>query len=1563
MRYNQLNNPPNSTINNNPRNNLYKFQTKNIIMQPVDNFDVSKEIENWVQQNSNPDIKIESHHENRIILLITYGKDCHKIEITYPKAYPRVKKGFTCREIHSQNIHTPLTFISKVDEKFEDKILSIERVLKYLVNTFNAYKNSKKNNNITEILEPCLDNSKNSDDPFPISEAHVIFKSNNDMDTDSWSDDVKRDFISSNENDNAEMINLELNENIFETNSQLFAGRSVSPYMLKTRSFLDPIHNSNYIATNIKDDIDTINKILGPKLSQNNTKMVHSNDTLLLQNEVLVQLDKLVVQNSEETVNSVVSSIVANNKETLNSVASSIVANNEEALNFVASNTLVNNKETENYVDNTLVQNEDTLNYVDNTLVQNEETLNSVDILINNEEISNFIGENILVQNDKADTISSENNFVGGKIIVIDMETMNNEQLITNKELKNENMFTGLQIPNRESDIPFEEDGQILCVTSSQSLPSAGTNNFLLNTEITKKENQSSYTNLTDKDFDEFVNNQIKIMKKKHNNIDEDEMMDRIQLEWGKILKLKDDMVVIDKKLSNNYNSDNETLDASEILTDSDHESFESDKPPNIPIDKAKRESKDLSPDQVKEPIPVKDSSDNASSNESFSEDKNIISVTYSPDNESICSPINKTFTGKAKKYERPTISFHPNDWIAFTVYETPLQSQDTEVKKSNKTLTNSCDHDALPSDNDKVKSLSYKCDMVVKKGKKTIAKKLTEKDKKSKKTLTKNYNTQLKIDSRSDEDEPPSDEDEPSCDNIPCSDKYKPTFPSVESAVPSQQNPISVEWGAPKIKKMVKIAKKHDSKSQPEVDKSKNSKIVDEINFLDVDDNMGLYLDLSKFTKNDKFPFDIKKLYDIARSLQEEMEFGNSLKVDKFFSSGSAIHVVMNEFKRLYYYGQRNNFTIIPLNDNIYHLQIKFEKEFFDKSSLIYSDLKNLDKEVVITVEIDSKLYPFYPPKLKMISPRLKNNINSLISTMKCLLLDYWDPMCNLEIIITNFKNLMNQYAEIDTNNTSYNDLENELINLSLLSGIPSRNNSLLTLDELINIKKQNTDIGSKKNSKKNNKKGFTNGVGYGYTGLSVWDFRSTKNAIDKRDKQLFCCIKNITKYITKIITNNINVDPVDIISSSCYIPYLKSIIYKNSMVELLKNIDYFEAILNSLRVMDKRFIPIFLIKDNENDPSLYEIFAELSDECHIYLKTIKKKVTKNDDESEINNIRNYVSFFSKIDRQIKEIELETNNSKKKEKIIEYKKTMAEIYKSKLKKLHCEVYDDMNKSAFDNIIRNSKDNKKSTFVDGKVSRQIIKEILSHRKSLPLELESSIFYRYCSSDLRYHEFIISGPEGTPYDSGCFHFRMYCTSLYPTTSPKVNIYTTGGGTVRFNPNLYECGKVCLSILGTWSAQASECWIPGESTMLQIMISIQSLVLNDKPYFNEPGYEREHNTPDGDIASMEYNYNIRYQCMKWAMIDMIRNPAHGFESVIKKHFKIKSEYIKTICLQWVIDAPEEAVDKYIKVYLELCRELDKLNKLKTNEKIIKAKIISDRNEEKNQKKLSKISKRRK
>ena len=49
--------------------------------------------------------------------------------------------------------------------------------------------------------------------------------------------------------------------------------------------------------------------------------------------------------------------------------------------------------------------------------------------------------------------------------------------------------------------------------------------------------------------------------------------------------------------------------------------------------------------------------------------------------------------------------------------------------------------------------------------------------------------------------------------------------------------------------------------------------------------------------------------------------------------------------------------------------------------------------------------------------------------------------------------------------------------------------------------------------------------------------------------------------------------------------------------------------------------------------------------------------------------------------------------------------------------------------------------------------------------------------------------------------------------FPISSNSFSLRTSGralsGGKVRFNPNLYNDGKVCLSILGTWAGPGRAC----------------------------------------------------------------------------------------------------------------------------------------------------------
>jgi hypothetical protein len=83
--------------------------------------------------------------------------------------------------------------------------------------------------------------------------------------------------------------------------------------------------------------------------------------------------------------------------------------------------------------------------------------------------------------------------------------------------------------------------------------------------------------------------------------------------------------------------------------------------------------------------------------------------------------------------------------------------------------------------------------------------------------------------------------------------------------------------------------------------------------------------------------------------------------------------------------------------------------------------------------------------------------------------------------------------------------------------------------------------------------------------------------------------------------------------------------------------------------------------------------------------------------------------------------------------------------------------------------------------------RKINRELMNMRDNLPFTKNSAIYHRYNPNNLCVHEFVITGPDTTPYDSGCYHFTMILPPDYPNSVPHVLIQT-GLNSVRFNPNL-------------------------------------------------------------------------------------------------------------------------------------------------------------------------------
>jgi ubiquitin-protein ligase len=114
--------------------------------------------------------------------------------------------------------------------------------------------------------------------------------------------------------------------------------------------------------------------------------------------------------------------------------------------------------------------------------------------------------------------------------------------------------------------------------------------------------------------------------------------------------------------------------------------------------------------------------------------------------------------------------------------------------------------------------------------------------------------------------------------------------------------------------------------------------------------------------------------------------------------------------------------------------------------------------------------------------------------------------------------------------------------------------------------------------------------------------------------------------------------------------------------------------------------------------------------------------------------------------------------------------------------------------------------------------------------------KSGIYYWFDEANMRYGRAMILGPEGTPYAYCPLVFEVQFPADYPHSSPAVKILSSDGVT-RFHPNLYVQGKVCLSILGTWTGPK---W-SAVMTISTVLSSIQSL-LEANPIVNEPGYEK-------------------------------------------------------------------------------------------------------------------------
>lgn len=131
------------------------------------------------------------------------------------------------------------------------------------------------------------------------------------------------------------------------------------------------------------------------------------------------------------------------------------------------------------------------------------------------------------------------------------------------------------------------------------------------------------------------------------------------------------------------------------------------------------------------------------------------------------------------------------------------------------------------------------------------------------------------------------------------------------------------------------------------------------------------------------------------------------------------------------------------------------------------------------------------------------------------------------------------------------------------------------------------------------------------------------------------------------------------------------------------------------------------------------------------------------------------------------------------------------------------------------------------------VLRRVMKELRIMQSSLP----EGVFARTWESRLDLLRVLIIGPRDTPYELAPFVFDFHFTNSFPERPPDAYFHSWTDGRGRVNPNLYEDGTICLSLLGTWPGEGGkDTWSSSGSTILQLIVSLLGLVLVREPFYS-------------------------------------------------------------------------------------------------------------------------------
>lgn len=263
---------------------------------------------------------------------------------------------------------------------------------------------------------------------------------------------------------------------------------------------------------------------------------------------------------------------------------------------------------------------------------------------------------------------------------------------------------------------------------------------------------------------------------------------------------------------------------------------------------------------------------------------------------------------------------------------------------------------------------------------------------------------------------------------------------------------------------------------------------------------------------------------------------------------------------------------------------------------------------------------------------------------------------------------------------------------------------------------------------------------------------------------------------------------------------------------------------------------------------------------------------------------------------------------SKIKDSLLQFKTyfNCTEYNESLIKKINVEKYYSILENSPNIIIQEDAESfisshfYKKEYKESNLMHKLFKRIFIDIMDLNnYSLETDICrFMWCPEMPQFLKIIITS-ENEPYLGGMFEFHAFFPNDYPSVPPKVHLMTTGGNLIRFNPNLYAEGKVCLSLLGTWSGEQ---WCPVINNFVHIVQAISVMILTDQPVQNEPAYSSDiyFDYPEKEITSelllvRKYKYQIKYYTLQLTILNQLKSNTSLFYPIYQFFYNKKKEEI--------------------------------------------------------------------